>query len=641
MMNDADTQHPLQHLIDDDAVGQLRRRDGVMAALGSENGALKLDWVEGIARLLADPTKLEEVEAEARDIRRRGIRHIIWSGMGGSIIAVRVLQDLGFCQGHNDLSPHEGDVAIHPLDSTDPAALNTIIRNIAAAKSLRLQAIESDTQQEVAPPRTADQDEQHLLHALLHDVMMIGVSMGMTSEEPITHLTWFIDLLRRAHMQPTEQLMVMTLPGSYLDAFAHELHIPSRPLQLDGGTGTGGRMSAPTTRVFVLPAAIYLTGLTDETGQLRQVLQRAWDEYDLDLATFRPGSHPFVQLAAALSAASIDGTCRLLLKMPEGWQALVQWIEQLMEESLGKGGKGIVVFSDQSLNQSAAAYHPGGLLHVDVVTETPQPPQAQRFTLFQPSLASKEPLKRLASLAVSFLGWQLSMALYGYLQHIQYAGQPAVENYKSRAHALRSHPDPLRAASDWHPALYGERLTLLAPRGTAGTQPGEPTTSEQVQSLSPLASAFACAVRAQFFDAAIQKHPQAIAPGYLDMTINGVAGAEVRSSLDEHLHTIGNTLLGIPVKLRTAPAAYHSTEQSEMDGPPYLVSLRIVARRTEASLLGTYTNAFLHAQAVSTWQAMMEVNRPCFLLIIDGSLDDARELLTTFFTHVEHRLRPA
>src|SRR6266700_2546416 len=87
----------MQRIIAEDAVGQLRRHDGLMATLGSENGSLKLDWVEGIARLLADPAQLEEVEAEARDIWQRGIRHIIWDGMGGSVLTVRVLCELGFC----------------------------------------------------------------------------------------------------------------------------------------------------------------------------------------------------------------------------------------------------------------------------------------------------------------------------------------------------------------------------------------------------------------------------------------------------------------------------------------------------------------------------------------------------------------
>src|SRR2546421_5551640 len=131
MTNDNARQSALQHLIQDDAIGQLRRRDGLMATLGSEEGALKLDWVEGVARLLADPAMLEEVEAEARDIWQRGIRHMIWAGMGGSVLTVRVLCDLGF-GGSRD---HE-QVAIYPLDSTDPAVLNAIVRKIAAAKDL-------------------------------------------------------------------------------------------------------------------------------------------------------------------------------------------------------------------------------------------------------------------------------------------------------------------------------------------------------------------------------------------------------------------------------------------------------------------------------------------------------------------------
>src|SRR5438874_7515154 len=168
MTNDNARLTALQRLIEDDAVGQLRRRDGLMATLGSEDGALKLDWVEGVARLLADPTQLEEVEAEARDIWQRGIHHIIWAGMGGSVITVRVLCDLGFCSGGD-----KEQVSIYPLDSTDPAALNAIVRKIAEAKKLALPS--------------GEESFKTFLRALLSDMMMVGVAMGMTSEEPITH----------------------------------------------------------------------------------------------------------------------------------------------------------------------------------------------------------------------------------------------------------------------------------------------------------------------------------------------------------------------------------------------------------------------------------------------------------------------
>jgi hypothetical protein len=600
MTNDKVTLSILQQLVKDDAVGQLRRRDGLMATLGSEDGVLKLDWVEGVARLLTDPTQLEEVEAEARDIWQRGIRHIIWAGMGGSVITVRVLCDLGFCS-----SGDKEQVSIYALDSTDPAALNTIVRKIAEAKKLAL-------------PTGEESSNPTFLRALLTDVMMVGVAMGMTSEEPITHLEWFTTLLQQAGLRPAEHLLVMTLPGSYLDRFANAQQAPSRPLQPDGRTGTGGRMSAPATRVFLLPVALYLTThFPGQSGQLRSVLQRAWDEYNLELATSRPAEHPFVQLAATLSAQSRDGACRLLLRMPEGWQAFVSWLEQLMEESLGKGGKGIVVFHDQTLNSSAPSYQPSGMLHVRVVTEATQSTEDRAFLLSQPSLASKEPQDRLAALATSFLGWQLSMALYGYLQRITFAGQPAVENYKARARALRTESDPLQVASHWSPALHDGILTLLAPRGTQ-----LPTDSQQ---HNEAAAAFARAL-------------QGASLSYLDVTVNGEAGAGLLAVLDEHVHTIGNKLLGIPVKLRKAPADYHSTEQSEMDGPPSLVSLRLVARNSEAPLIGSYTTTFLHAQAVSTWQAMMEAGRPCFLLIINGALDDATEPLATFFSQVEEYL---
>src|SRR6266480_353182 len=617
MTNNNARQVALQHLIEDDAVGQLRRRDGLMATLGREGSALKLDWVEGVARLLAHPTQLEEVEAEARDIWGRGIRHMIWAGMGGSVIAVRVFCDLGFCNGRD-----EGQMTIYPLDSTDPAALNGIVRKIAAAKHL-------------TRPSGEEASNPAFLRALLNDVMMVGVAMGMTSEEPITHLEWFTDLLQQARVRPAEHLLVMTLPDSYLDRFANAQQAPSRPLQPDGGTGTGGRMSAPTTRVFLLPAALYLTThFPAQSGQLRSVLQHAWDEYDLELATSHPTEHPFVQLGAALSAANLDGACRLLLRMPEGWQAFVSWLEQLMEESLGKGGKGVVVFDDQTLNQAAPGYEQGGMLYVRVVTEATQAGEDQLFLLSQPSLASKEPHDRLAALAASFLGWQLSMALYGYLQRITFAGQPAVENYKSRARALRTQQDPLQVALHWSPRLQEGILTLLAPQSSMSQQAQSSSAPQQHDSA---ASMFARALQAAA-STGISQDTQRTHLSYLDVTVNGEARTSLLAMLDKHVHTIGNKLLGVPVKLRQAPAAYHSTEQSEMDGPPSLVSLRLVARNTEPSLLGNYTNTFLHAQAVSTWQAMMESDRPCFLLVIDGSLDDATEPLSTFFSQVAEYL---
>jgi hypothetical protein len=616
----------LRRIIQEDAVGQLLRRDGLMAELGSEDGALKLDWVEGVPRLLANPTLLEEVENEARQLWERGIRHIIWAGMGGSVIAVRVFADLGFFSGID-----EQHFTLYPLDSTDPAALNAIVREIAASKNLPL------------PAAGAAADPEYL-RAMLDDVLMIGVSMGMTSEEPITHLEWFTDLLRLAHLPAAEHMLVMTLPGSYLDSFARQNGVPTRSLQLDGGTGTGGRMSAPTTRVFLLPAALYLTRrsetsnlprLSNEThtseledyfsssqsgrkaGPLETVLLQAWGEYNPELAAARPAASAFVQLAAALSDASVNGRCRMLLHMPQSWRAFVPWVEQLMEESLGKGGKGVVVLEDQTLNTQAPAYRPDGLLHVDVETDIVQAKEPNVFLLYQPLLTSEEPRRKLIALTASFLGWQLTMALYGYLHRIPFAGQPAVENYKTRAKSLRTMDDPLQVVRNWNATTTSGKVTLLAP--------------QPLNIQSP--PAFVYAQKLREFLAAQQGQVEIVS--YLDFTSNGEMEPRILQLIDRHMHTIGNTLLGVPVKLRRAPAAYHSTEQSEMDGPPHLVSLRLLIQNHEASIIGTYTDTFLRAQAVSTWQAMVETGRTCLLMILEGSVDSAYEPLERFFQEVE------
>src|SRR5260370_14353862 len=165
------------------------------------------------------------------------------------------------------------------------------------------------------------------------------------------------------------------------------------------------------------------------------------------------------------------------------------------------------------------------------------------------------------------------MALYGYLHNMPFAGQPAVEQYKSRARGLRATADPIRIAVAATTPQAAGRIRLLPPPGAASTH----------QMMSP----------AEMMAAALASRPT-----YLDLTINGEISARDTAALEAQLRQLGNTVLGIPVKLRRAPASYHSTEQSEMDGPGGLVSVRALAEQSDPSLLGTYDATFLRAQPV-------------------------------------------
>jgi hypothetical protein len=560
------TQHPELST----ALRELTTRTGLMRKLGSENGEPKLDWVDAVVRLIKDPAELERVEAEARELWNRGTRHIIWAGMGGSVMAVRVMYEMGFTgDGING-------IAVQPLDSTDPAALNRIVESLAAEKGLAVTDITGD---------------RSLLRRLLGDVMMVGVAMGMTSEEPITHLAWFVGLLEDAGLGPAEHLLVMALPESYLDRFAKERGAPSLALQLDGGTGTPGRFSAPSTRVFLLPAALYLTRRHGESGGLRSMLEEARNMSGLANPSLH---HPSVRLAMGLADAAEAGACRLMLDLTVQWRPLLPWIEQLMEESLGKGGKGVLVFDARQPDPNASQVCPPGCVPFTIRgTDAPAAKQGGG------AQGDEVALSLLARLSALFLDWELTTALYAYLNRITFAGQPAVENYKSRARELKGQDSPLATVEASARQIRSKGLTLLIPEACRDESPSPATV---------LANAL--------------REPDRL--DYLDVTFNGEPPASW-APVWEAAQRLGNNILGIPVKVRRAPAAYHSTEQSEMDGPPALVSLRIITRRHEAPLLGRYDDRFLQAQAVATWQAMVEQGRVCFLLVADGSAEDSRD----------------
>ena len=239
------------------------------------------------------------------------------------------------------------------------------------------------------------------------------------------------------------------------------------------------------------------------------------------------------------------------------------------------------------------------------------------FVLSQPYLATTDDSERLAALAASFMGWQLSMALFGYLHDITFAGQPAVENYKARARVLRMQENPLSVLQDWGAQCSVGILALYGPLGTI-SQLQRTREREMAHSLAK----------------ALRDAHAAGRLAYLDGTINGEASPAFLAMSGQYLQRIGNELLGIPARLRRAPADYHSTEQSEMDGPPSLVSLRLLARRHERCMIGHYDDTFLCAQAVSTWQAMLEQGRSCFLLVVDGTYGDAIESLPQLFERI-------
>ncbi|HYW24742.1 MAG TPA: hypothetical protein VE953_11300 [Terriglobales bacterium] len=542
----------LRRLRDEDALGQLLERRGRMADLATEAGDVKLDWVDGVSRALDGPA-LAGVEELAASLAA-GAERLVWSGMGGSVQTVHALRGAGLLDGARP--------AVLPLDSTDPGALNRVLAAISSAGGG--------------------------LGAGLERTAMLGVSMGMTSEEPVTHLEWFDALLHEREIaRPERHVAVMTLPGSSLDEFAEMRGMRRVDLQLDGQSHTPGRMSAPATRVFLLPAALALgsTGLRAvlERCQAESRLSRALDAAERDALAVRD---PFVRLAAWLDAQLTEGRDMLVLDLPERWRSLGPWVEQVVEESLGKGGRGLLVFHGQDLAAAAGWPDRHAVLRVDEGgargRTTTRPCATLRLD------GATDLGGRLAVAARFFLGWDLAVALLGWLRGITFAGQPAVEAYKRHARELRT---------------------------AAGPLPEPPADLAIAAGSTDPAAAVAAAIRA-----AMER------PGvaYLDLTINADPDDAAWEPVRAEALRLGNRVLRRPVKLRWGPRDYHSTEQSETDGPPGVLSLRVLVRRTEAVAAGDYPARFLHAQALGTVRAMREAGRAPLLAVLESAGDADR-----------------
>lgn len=592
----------IEELAQADVLGQLLRRAGPMAELAREGDDLKLDWVDGVEKALAHPEWLTEVEREAAEIVRMGVRHVIWSGMGGSVQTVYALKNLGFLD-----SPA---MTIYPLDSTDPASLNRVLAGIAAKENVSL-------------PVGDAEGLAAALRQILPVTMMIGVSMGMTSEEPITHLEWFDGLLRELGIpDPGQHIQVMTLPNSYLDRFARPRGSRMVPIQLDAENHTPGRMSAPATRVFLRPVALLLMARDPQAvpdgSRVRRVLERCQELYRLshglsaDERAALTRADAFIRLGAFVAQeVSERRRNKVLLVLPPEARGFAPWLEQLVEESLGKGGKGFLVFYGEELR--APEDYGDDVIFLQVcVAGLPEPEAAKIAALRQagfPVLSLHVPLRPLpdvpdglGELAAVFASSKLAVTTFGYLHDIVYAGQPAVEAYKKYARDLRESPEPVPFPTDTpHQAACGS-LTLYY---NSLLEKGLLTEAELRMELGEADPSDAAAVYA----AILRLAQRGGWCRYLDFTFNGELTPELRAVFEEARREMVNGRLKMRGKIRTGPSDYHSTEQSETDGPPELISTRFVALEHEPVWAGTYSDKFLLAQARGTWQAMEDANR--------------------------------
>jgi transaldolase/glucose-6-phosphate isomerase len=290
-------------LVSEARVGErVRAADPTLwAPQGTPEVANRLGWLTIAERMLA---QLDELQTFADGVRKDGIGDVVLLGMGGSSLAPEVLR--------RSFGSQPGHPTLHVLDSTDAATVLAV-------------------QERIEPERT---------------LFVVSSKSGGTIE-PLSLFAHFYSLV-----EDGKNFAAITDPGSGLEKLAHERGFRQ---VFAGDPDIGGRYSA-LSAFGIVPAALIgvdVRGLLDGAKEAwSTALAGDATQTSSELAVGE--EQAAIWLGAALSALAQSGRDKLTFVIAESLPGLGLWLEQLVAESTGKQGTGILPVAEEPLGEPPA-----------------------------------------------------------------------------------------------------------------------------------------------------------------------------------------------------------------------------------------------------------------------------------------------
>lgn len=237
--------------------------------------------------------EMEELRTFAEKVRQEGFRHIVLLGMGGSSLAPEVYQTV--------FGNRKGYPRLLVLDSTHPDAVSSVENAIDEEPSL-----------------------------------FIVASKSGTTIETLSFFRYFYRRLEHSGARRGPRFIAITDPGSPLEDLARERGFRR---VFRAAPDVGGRYSA-LSHFGLVPAALIgvdLEALLESAGAMaaRCRLSGAGE------------TNPGLMLGAFLGESALAGRDKVTFLTSPSLAAFPVWLEQLIAESTGKDGKGIVPVVDE------------------------------------------------------------------------------------------------------------------------------------------------------------------------------------------------------------------------------------------------------------------------------------------------------
>jgi transaldolase/glucose-6-phosphate isomerase len=353
----------------------------------------------------------DELKTFAETVSASGFQHVMVCGMGGSSLCPEVLrQTFGRQKGFPELLV---------LDSTDPDAIYNFKQQI---------------------------DIRHCL-------FVIASKSGTTTEPIAFHRYWYEEVAQVLE-SPGDAFVTITDPGSQM---AHTAAAEGFRRIVLNQPDIGGRYSA-LSYFGMMPAA--LVGV-DAARLLRQSQLMA------ERCRANANENPAAILGSVMAECAFAGCDKLTIVTDQTISALGLWIEQLVAESTGKEGKGIIPIVHEPL-ESISVYNKDRLFVSISVGEVVEETSAKLNML----AAAGHPVvyRKLADvydLGAEFFVWEMATAFAGWRLGINPFDQPNVQESKDATRALLEAYKREGKLTEQRAIASNEQLTVYANEETA------------------------------------------------------------------------------------------------------------------------------------------------------------------------------
>ncbi len=428
----------LDQMAESRVVERIWERDHTVWQPDPEEIANRLGWLDIADRMLG---QVDGLEALVRDVRDAGYTHVLLLGMGGSSLAPDVFSKV--------LGRGEEGLALEVLDSTVPGAV------------LHYAGL-------FPPERT---------------LYVVSTKSGGTVETLSFFKTFYNLVAERVGVaEAGAHFVAITDGGSKLDTLAQDLDFRA---VFRNDPNLGGRYSA-LSFFGLVPAA--LLG-ADLHRLLQDAVEAADDAHTVD--------SPAVRLGAALGALANAGCDKLTLIASPPLVPFGDWVEQLIAESTGKAGKGILPVVGEPVAPPEAYGSDRVFVYLKLGADNTFDDAVSALE------AAGQPVIRFHledryQLGGQMFLWELATAVAGHVLGIHPFNQPNVESAKVRAREVVSAyeqegalPEPAPVLTDEGISVYGdttassavEALRAFVQQGRPGgyislqayVEPSEPT----------------------------------------------------------------------------------------------------------------------------------------------------------------------